>query len=467
MRARLVLLLIITVISAAPNIVLAQRQTLIVAPDGRYSTIAAALADAQSGDVIEVRGGVYSAPLSIDESVSLVGVDHPVIDGQGSGSLVLINAPDVVFQGFTLRNSGRNLEREDTAVVVQAARVTVAENTLENVLFGIYFAQAPDGIARNNVIHCIPLEPGVRGDGLRVWYSNQVTLSENRVDNCRDMLFWYSNGLTIENNVIRNSRYGLHFMYNNDARVMGNTLDSSAVGSYMMYTNVLTFERNIITNNRGASGYGIALKDTDHAVIRDNWIAGNQTGIYIDNSPSVPDHENLFTNNVIAENDIGITALPAVSHNRFSGNAFVENTEQASTAGRGNLQGNGWSQDGQGNYWSDYAGYDANEDGIGDMPYRSEKLFESLTNIYPVLRLFARSPATQALDFAGAAFPSLRPDPKLIDDAPMTTLQLPDVTLPQRETASLPLLVISLALIGAGGVVSLFALRFALPRQRG
>lgn len=469
MRARATAVLVYIAAFAvlnAPGAVRAQRLPLVVAPDGIYRTISAALADAQNGDVVEVRGGVYTAPLTIDKSVSLIGIDQPVIDGQGSGSLVLINAPDLVFQGFTLRNSGQNLEREDTGVVVQAARVTVAENTLENVLFGIYFANAAEGVARNNVVHCVPLELGIRGDGLRVWYSNNVTLRGNQVDDCRDMLFWYSNGLTIENNIIRSSRYGLHFMYNNDALVVGNTLESSSVGSYIMYTNGLAFQRNLIVNNRGASGYGIALKDTDHAIVTDNLIVGNQTGIYIDNSPTVPDHENIFTGNVIASNDIGVTALPAVSHNRFSDNAFVENTEQASTAGRGNLLGNRWSEDGQGNYWSDYAGYDADDDGVGDMPYRSEKLFESLTDAYPVLRLFARSPATQALDFAGAAFPSLRPNPKLIDDAPMMALHLPDVTMPRNEAASPPLLGLSLLLIGAGGGLSLFALRFALPRQR-
>jgi hypothetical protein len=60
------------------------------------------------------------------------------------------------------------------------------------------------------------------------------------------------------------------------------------------------------------------------------------------------------------------------------------------------------------------------------MPYRAEKLFENLADNNPALRFFIYSPASQAIDLAGSAFPSLRPDPRLIDEAPMTQYQLPD-----------------------------------------
>ncbi|MBK8024944.1 MAG: hypothetical protein IPK19_26885 [Chloroflexi bacterium] len=98
----------------------AQGSRLIVTADGDFVSIAAALAAAQPGDTIGVHGGIHPAPRLIDKSVSLIGVDDPVIDGQGIGSLVIITAPDTHFEGFIVRSSGANLNHEDTGIVVQA-----------------------------------------------------------------------------------------------------------------------------------------------------------------------------------------------------------------------------------------------------------------------------------------------------------------------------------------------------------
>lgn len=452
---------------AEPAILLAQdsaAQTLIVSAEA-YPSIEAALSEAHTGDTIEVHGGVYNAPLSIEKSVRLIGIDNPVIDGHGTGSLVLINAPDVVFQGFSLRNTGTNLEHEDTAIVAQAPRILVADNLLENVLFGIYFADAPDGIAERNDMHCIPLDPGIRGDGIRVWYSHRTVIRDNRADFCRDMLFWYSDDLLIQHNRIADSRYGLHFMYNNRVQVLDNQLVNNTVGAYFMYSDGLTIERNQMLRNRGISGYGIALKEANEVTISENLLVDNLVGIYIDNSPTTVQGTNSITNNVIALNTIGITAQPSVHSNIFTGNAFLDNDEQAATSGRGNLQRNTWTVDGAGNYWSDYAGYDQNHDGIGDLPYRSEKLFESLADENEMLRLFAYSPAAQAVEFGSAAFPSLRPDPKLVDNAPLLDWTLPHIALEDSSAtdSSFDMTVTALALLATGGLC-IYVLRPRYPR---
>jgi len=450
------ILALLVALLAAPA--LAQNgEALVVSPQGPYSTIEAALADAPDGAVIEVRGGVYPAPLNIEKTVSLVGVDNPVIDGGGSGSLVLINAPDVVFQGFTLRNTGRSLDHEDTAVVVQSPRVTVADNVLEHVLFGIYFANAPQGIARNNTIRGIDdLDFSIRGDGIRVWYSDHVTLDGNEVSGGRDTLIWYANDITIENNHFHADRYGLHFMYSSRALIHNNVVENNTVGTYLMYSQGLTMRHNVIAYSRGPSGYGLALKDMDQVVVEDNLFVGNRIGLYLDNSPSLYEGYNTFSGNVFAYNDLGVTMLPAVERNIFQRNTFLENAQQAAVHGRGTMERNIWQEDGIGNYWSDYAGYDADGDGIGDIPYRSEKLFDSLADTYPALRLFAYSPSTQALDFAAAAFPSLRPESRLVDEAPLMRYTLPEWFVSDNRV-SIPLLAVGLALVSGGGVFAALA----------
>jgi nitrous oxidase accessory protein len=130
------------------------------------------------------------------------------------------------------------------------------------------------------------------------------------------------------------------------------------------------------------------------------------------------------------------------------------------------LQGITWVENDSGNYWSDYVGYDADGDGIGDMPYRAEKLFESLQDAYPALRLFVYSPASQALDFAAAAFPSLRPEPKVIDAAPIMQYAIPAGATSAPQGVSMPFLAASLVLLMLGGGFCTFALRSGRARTR-
>lgn len=459
--------IVILLICVSPIRSQGNNNRLVVAPDGEYATIQAALDAAMPGDVIEVHSGVYTAPLMVDTSVSLVGVGQPVIDGQGTGSLVIINAPDTHFEGFTVRNSGTNVNREDTGIVVQAARVTVANNTVENVLFGIYFANASDGTAYQNEVRCFNRELGLRGDGIRVWYSNSVTITQNDVAQCRDTLIWYAQDITITHNSFRDSRYGLHFMYSSHAVVENNIFEGNSVGSYLMYSQHLSMTGNRMLGNRGPSGYGIALKDMDYVTLQDNVLAGNRAGLYIDNSPALVDATNYVTGNFFGYNDTGIAALPSTARNLFQSNTFLENHQQVSVQGRGNLLNNTWELDGTGNYWSDYVGYDGDADGVGDVPYRAEKLFESLADSEPMLRLFTFSPASQAIDFAASAFPSLRPDPRVVDEAPLMQYDIPALPGDGKRQVSLPLLLVMLILLSTGLSICMVALRGYPVQWRG
>jgi nitrous oxidase accessory protein len=299
----------------------------------------------------------------------------------------------------------------------------------------------------------------MRGDGIRVWYSDHVQLIGNDITSGRDTLIWYADNITIRDNRIHDNRYGLHFMYNENAVVENNIIENNAVGAYMMYSAGLVMTGNQFIHNRGASGYGIALKDMDHAHVTDNQFIGNVAAIYLDNSPSLYDVYNNFSQNFIAYNDIGLMGLPSVQRNIFQNNTFLENYQQISVQGRGNLLGNLWNQDGIGNYWSNYVGYDRDGNGVGDMPFRAEKLFESLADSKPVLRLFTFSPASQAIDFAASAFPSFRPDPKVIDEAPRMHYVIPAGLTDTSQGVSLPFLAASLLLLGMGMAIGIVSLR--------
>lgn len=418
----------------------------------------AAIEAARPGEVVRVPAGIYRGNFVIDKPLTLEGVGWPVIDGGNQGNVIEVNqAPDVTIRGMVIRNSGARLDKENAGIAVdRSPRAVLENNRLENTLFGIYIKDSEASRVAHNVIGAKDLDLPARGDGIRVWYSAKTEVIGNRVDRGRDVVLWYNNGAVVRDNIITRGRYGLHFMYCDDNQVENNRLENNSVGAFLMYSRRLSLRGNIFANNRGPSGYGIGLKDLDGVEADGNLITGNRVGMYFDNSPWSIDVNQHFRQNLFAYNDIGLLFTPSVKRNSFSQNSFIDNLEQVSLTGTGTFSGNAFTVAGEGNFWSDYAGYDADGDGLGDLPYVSQSLFENMMNHYPELRLFQLSPAQQAIDLAARAFPIFRPAPKFTDHAPLLVPVLPAVSLPPAApawplvTLAAGLLALAAAVVGAG-----------------
>lgn len=436
---------------------------------GSFSSISEAVSHAEDGETVTVRGGVHSGPLLIDKSIVLDGIGWPVIEGGGTGTVISVQAAGVTVRGLVVSGSGSLLVNEDAAIEVEGADAVIEGNRIEDSLFGIYLREAPRSRIAGNTIIGKDVDLARRGDGIRVWYSSDTVIENNTVTGSRDVVLWYSERLTLRGNEITDGRYGLHFMYDDDALVEQNRLTHNSVGAFMMYSRRLTMQGNVVGYNRGPSGYGVGMKDLDDAVVRGNLFADNRVGAYVDNSPREISSRLEFTGNVFALNDYGVRLMPSVKRNEFSGNSFVDNQEQVEAVGGGTLEANLWSVNGRGNYWSDYSGYDADGDGVGDIPYKPVRLFEKLTGSHPELRLLTYSPAEQAIDFAAQVLPLIRPEPKLTDDAPLISPGgLPGLSL-NRGASPVPIALTSLGLIAGGAALlglSIFTTGFHMFKQR-
>ncbi len=420
---------------------------LIVSPEGPFTTLAAALQDAVAGDTIEVRGGVHPA-IVVDKSITLEGVNDPVIDGGGDGTVVMLSAPNTQFRGFHVRGSGSEPDLDHSGIQIAAPDVVVENNHLSDVLFGIFAGNAPRAIIRNNDITSKATLPESRkGDGIRLWYSPQVLVEKNRVHESRDVVAWYTDGVTMRDNVIEQGRYGVHLMYANDAIIERNTVRDNSVGIYTMYSKDVRIDGNVVRGNRGPSGYALGFKDADNVDVSNNLIVDNRGGFFMDGMPFSPQGFGTVRDNIIAYNDFGVALLPSSRKNVFDGNTFWENVEQVTIEGGGSIEGNQWL----GNYWSDYAGFDANRDGIGDSEYRADRTFETLVDREPRLRAFLYSPAAQAIEFAGAAMPIVKPQPKLIDSSPAMQ-PLPAPAQPVDNANPIGMAAAAAGLLGAGAV---------------
>jgi len=431
---------------------------LLVSPAGPYTTPQAALDVARDGDLIEVRGGVYAGPLVVEKSVTLEGVGWPAIDGGGEGTVVTLAAPWITLRGFEVRGSGVEPDRDHAGIAVNAPGVLVENNRLRDVLFGVFVAQADGAIVRgNDITSKAQYEAGRKGDAIRLWYSRGATVENNHVHEARDVVAWYSSDLILRDNVIEGGRYGVHLMYCDQAVVERNQVLDNSVGIYTMYSKDVSLRENLVRGQRGASGYALGFKDVDDAAIVGNALIDNRAGVFLDGVPFTPQAFGRFEDNVFAFNDVGVILLQSARGNTFERNTFWENVEQVALQGGGN---SAVQNDWHGNYWSDYAGFDADGDGRGDTPYRAERLFENLTDREPQLRALIYSPAAQAVEFAASTFPLVRPQPKLTDPAPRVQPgPLPAFARPQksegRETmaaAALALFGVSLA-IGAAAII--------------
>lgn len=377
------------------------------------------IAAAHPGDTVNIDEGVYFEHLRIDKPVRLIARGHAVIDGGGRGDIVEVTAPEVTLQGFTIRNTGIDLDQENCAVRVLAQRANILNNTLDDILFGIDLRDAPDSRIIGNRIGGKKLDVARRGDGLRLWRADRTRIEDNIIHDGRDAIIWYSSAVTVRGNTGFACRYGLHLMFSDNITIVNNTFTRNSVGIYLMYSTGVELVENRLVRNRGPSGYGIGLKETDRFSVRGNLIIGNRSGIYVDGSPFTQALPGEFAENTIAYNDVGVTFLPSARGNQLTENNFIDNIDSIVVAGRGSLGANQFWKGERGNFWSDYTGYDQNADGIGDFVHESSTLFENLLDREPRLRLFLFSPAQQAIEFVGRAIPAVRPEPKFTDEVPL------------------------------------------------
>ena len=435
---------------AAPASAPRSRPPIVIGEIGRR------IGAAEPGQTVMVPAGVYREHLRIDKPIALIADGAVVIDGGGAGDIVEIAAPDVTFRGFTLRNTGIDLDKENAAIRALAPRATIENNVLDDILFGIDLRDAPDSRVINNRIGGKPLDIARRGDGLRLWRADRTLVEGNVIHDGRDAILWYSTGIVVRGNTGYDCRYGLHLMFSDDVTIVDNSFSRNSVGIYLMYSTGVELVGNRLLRNRGPSGYGVGLKETDRFSVRQNLIAGNRSGVYIDGSPFTLAKPGEFAGNTLAYNDVGFTFLPSARGNELTGNNFIDNIDQVAVAGRGSLAANRFWKGEQGNYWSDYTGYDQNGDGVGDFVHESQTLFENLMDREPMLRLFLFSPAQQAIEFVGRALPAVRPEPKFIDEVPlMRPAPLPDrIAAEPPQTAALAAAGLLLVSIGAGVVAA-------------
>jgi nitrous oxidase accessory protein len=396
---------------------------IVIAPlDASSESIQARIDAARPGTTVVIDGGVHRGSLTIRGPLTVVGVNRPVIDGGGAGSVVSIEGDGVVFRGFAVRNSGRQVTEEAAGIKATGSRHTIAANDIRNVYFGIHVGNGDGYIVRDNVI-----APGVRhgarpGHGVSVWHARDSRIVHNRISDARDGVYLsFTERVVVADNEVTGCRYGLHSMSSLDASFTGNRVRGNLLGAALMQSDRLELRGNRIEQHReGSAAYGVLLKDIGDLTAEDNVIVSNRVGIYAEGVPLQPSRAAVLRRNVIAGNEVGF-ALQSNAVLTATGNRIADNLTDVRALGRRLSPQIRWSHDGRGNSWSQYRGYDANRDGIGDLPHAAYDVMEGLMRRNPLVQAFLYTPAHLALEAAARMFPVYRQEPLVLDEHPLLT----------------------------------------------
>lgn len=382
----------------------------------------------EPGETFTLPAGKISSLVLRVPNVTVSCHENTVIDAGGHGHAVEILAEEITFSDCQVSNWGQDLNKLDAGIFVsrQARGAVIKNNRLKGPAFGIWLDATPDVIVRNNHIHGdAKLRSQDRGNGIHLFNTSGALIEKNQISETRDGIYIETaNNNIIRNNLMTSLRYGVHYMYSMDNLLEKNITRETRTGYALMQS-----KRLKVIDNRSEDdeNYGILMNFITDSILLNNVVEGvsqGQTagknisgaegkGLFVYNSLF-----NIFDGNYFIDNNIGIHLTAGSEDNKFKNNAFINNAHQVKYVSNRQQE---WSTDGVGNYWSDYLGWDMNDDGIGDVAYEPNDGIDRLLWKYPAAKLLINSPSVLLLRWVQRQFPILK-SPGVKDSYPLMTL---------------------------------------------
>lgn len=388
----------------------ANSKIIIVSKNSGTSTIKSGIENANHGDTILIKKGIYKEnQIIVNKSISIIGENDVEIDGENKFEILILKTDNIQIKNIHFKNAGISYLKDNAAIRIEGVSdCTIKNNKFTNNYFGIYLSKANNCKIIDNEIHSNGASESSSGNGVHQWYCKNNEVKNNNISGHRDGIYLeFSRNSFIENNKSENNiRYGLHFMYSDSCKYYSNIFSNNGSGVAVMYSNNIEMISNRFENNWGSASFGLLFKDIRNSYVAKNIIYKNTIGLHMEASSNLVIEKNIFK-----ENGWGIKLMANSTDNIFTKNNFFSNSFDVSTNSR--LNYNKFEN----NYWDNYKGYDLKKDGIGDTPYRPVNLFSLITASTPASLVLLKSHFIDILEISEKIIPVLTPA-KLLDEKP-------------------------------------------------
>ncbi len=396
-------------------------ETLQVNPQQNLQQI---LNNSNHGDVIQLSAGEYFGNFIINKAITLTAKPNgkAIINAQGKGNGLLLKHSNITIENLNIINWGDNLTAQNAGIYSNKNNnIIIKNNNLSGDGFGIWLQKADQVKILNNKINgSLTLRSADKGNGIQLSSVKNAHVFQNETSNVRDGLYIIaSQNNIIEANILHDLRYGIHYMYSYDNSVINNYAYNTRAGYALMSSRRLTIEGNLTTDSED---YGFLLNYITQSSFKNNIVKNVWTkpenkvlgregkGLFVYNSGY-----NTITGNIIDTTEIGIHLTAGSEKTKVYGNSFINNPIQVKYVVNREEE---WSLNGKGNYWSNYLGWDMNNDGIGDVAFEPNDGIDKLTWQYPEMKMIMDSPAIIILRWVQRQFPVLKP-PGVKDSFPL------------------------------------------------
>lgn len=387
---------------------------LVLLASAAWAASLQALIDATpTGGTLKLAPGSHAGPATITRAMTLDGAGKASIIGPGRGTVLSVAANGVTLRGLRIAGSGESHDAVDAGILLEGDEHRVENNVIEDVLFGIHLKRVNRSVIDGNRVTGKPLDLGMRGDAIRLWYSRDNGIENNRFQRARDLTFANSPDNRIAGNHFTDGRYGMHVIFSPRLKVEHNRLSHTGTGIIVLYSPDLVLRGNHVAHALTGGGAGIVFKESHDALVEGNEVLHCSVGLRVD-APPESVGKLTVTGNRFAHNIIGLFFYGEEGGHRFVDNRFENNLTTVGISAPGAGSANVWRN----NYWDEYQGFDRDGDGIGDTPHEIYLFADRIWMETPLATFFRNSPVLEMLDFLERLAPFSSPHLVLRDPAP-------------------------------------------------